>query len=79
MAKKKPKSSGESDQSKPMMTVSEVADMLTCSTRHVFRMADEGAMPAPVHLGSLVRWSRTQLETWINDGCPSVKRRRSRE
>lgn len=56
-----------------LLDVNAVAGMLACSTRHVYRLADAGRMPRPVKLGQLVRWSRAQLETWISDGCPSVR------
>ena len=42
-----------------------------CSTRHVYRLADAGRMPRPIKLGSLVRWRRSELESWINSGCPN--------
>ncbi|MDE2505862.1 MAG: excisionase family DNA-binding protein [Planctomycetota bacterium] len=51
-----------------------VADLLGCSKQHVTRLTDAGKMPAPVRLGSLVRWDRSTIETWIADGCPSVRK-----
>jgi len=56
-----------------LLDVTEVAALLHCSGRHVYRLADSGKMPRPVKLGQLVRWSRTQLERWITDGCPPVR------
>jgi len=50
-----------------------VAEMLDCSTRHVYRLSDAGKMPRPVKLGSLVRWDRTKIESWITAGCPAVR------
>jgi len=38
-------------------------------TTHVYRLADSGAMPPPVKLGALVRWSRQAIEQWIAGGC----------
>jgi len=60
--------------SSAMLDVSAVADLLSCSTRHVYRLADAGRMPRPVKLGSLVRWSRVAVEAWIAEGCPSCRR-----
>ncbi len=60
-----------------MLDVGAVAAMLNCSTRHVFRLAESGRMPAPVRLGTLVRWPRTAIETWIADGCPSCRKERA--
>ena len=53
--------------------VQAVAEMLGCSTRHVYRLSDAGRMPAPVHLGRLVRWSTSAIQEWIDQGCPSVR------
>ena len=38
-----------------MLDVQDVADLLKCSCRHVYRMSDAGKMPAPLKLGALVR------------------------
>jgi excisionase family DNA binding protein len=56
-----------------MLTVGEVAEMLRCSERHVYRMSDAGKMPAPRKLGTLVRWSRQEIEDWARAGCPSMR------
>ncbi len=57
-----------------LLDVQEVAQMLGCSSRHVYRLADANRMPRPVRLGSLVRWDRNALNDWISDGCKAVKR-----
>jgi excisionase family DNA binding protein len=59
-----------------MVPASWVAKALGCSVRHVLRMADGGLMPAPIKLGRLSRWSRKELEKWIAEGCPAVRRSR---
>lgn len=46
---------------------------LGCSSRHVYRMADAGKMPAPLKIGALVRWRRAEIEKWIADGCKPVR------
>jgi excisionase family DNA binding protein len=61
--------SGRSDAA--LLDVREVAKLLKCSTRHVYRLCDINNMPHPLRLGSLVRWSRTTIENWIANGCPS--------
>lgn len=62
------------DASAKLLDVQAVAETLGCSTRHVYRLSDAGKMPAPLKLGSLVRWSKTAIESWIADGCPAVRR-----
>ena len=56
-----------------LLTVGNVAELLGCSRRHVYRMSDAGRMPRPVKLGQLVRWRRTELYEWLSAGCPSVR------
>jgi excisionase family DNA binding protein len=62
--------------SKPavMLTVADVAAMLACSTKTVYRLVDRGAIPRPVRLGGMLRWHRAQLERWLADGCPPLHR-----
>jgi excisionase family DNA binding protein len=56
-----------------LLDVQAVAEMLGCSSRHVYRLSDAGRMPSPVKLGSLVRWSDTAIREWIDQGCPSIR------
>jgi excisionase family DNA binding protein len=55
-------------------TVEDVAGLLQCSTRHVWRLHDAARMPAAVRIGRLVRWPRKLIEEWIADGCPPARR-----
>ena len=55
-----------------LLSVYAVAGILNCSHRHVYRLSDEGRMPAPVRLGGLVRWNRKAVLDWIAAGCPAV-------
>jgi excisionase family DNA binding protein len=57
-----------------MLDVRAVARILACSTRHVYRLSDAGRMPAPLRLGSLVRWPRQSIEAWIAGGCQPIRR-----
>lgn len=57
-----------------MLTVHDVARMLNCSARTVYRLADSGRMPRSVKLGALVRWPREVVEQWIAEGCPSMRK-----
>jgi excisionase family DNA binding protein len=53
-----------------LLDVKAVARFLSCSARHVYRLADSGRMPRPQKLGALVRWDRIELENWLADDCP---------
>ena len=67
-------SSAAVSESPALLTVRQVAAMLGCSARHVYRLSDRGAMPRPAKLGDvLVRWSRADIESWIADGCKPVR------
>jgi excisionase family DNA binding protein len=61
------------DVSAKLLDVKTVADMLGCSQRHVYRLRDTDKMPAPVKLGTLVRWSKSVIEHWIAQGCRNVE------
>jgi excisionase family DNA binding protein len=61
-----------------LLDVRAVAELLGCSDRHVYRLADSGRMPKPRKLGALCRWSRTEIDHWIADGCPIVQQKTPR-
>jgi excisionase family DNA binding protein len=46
-----------------------VAQMLSCSHRHVWRLVDAGSMPGPLALGRLRRWRVGDLREWLRGGC----------
>jgi excisionase family DNA binding protein len=54
-----------------MLTVVDVARLLSCSPRHVYRLVDMGRLRRPVKLGTLVRWPRSAVLAWIERECPS--------
>jgi excisionase family DNA binding protein len=56
-----------------LLDVRAVAALLDCSPRHIYRLADAGRMPAPVRIGSLVRWRRQDLDEWLAGGCKPVR------
>jgi excisionase family DNA binding protein len=56
-----------------LIDVEQVASLLRCSPRTVYRLSNAGRMPAPVRLGSLVRWRRGDVEAWIAGGCKTVR------
>jgi excisionase family DNA binding protein len=64
----------ESSESSLLITVHDVAALLTCSARHVWRLADAGKMPRPYKIGALCRWDRTTVERWVAEGCPSCRK-----
>jgi excisionase family DNA binding protein len=57
-----------------LLDVKAVAALLNVSQRTVYRLADAGKMPPPLHLGALVRWPSEVIAQWIRDGCPTVRK-----
>ena len=53
--------------------VDAIAEMLGCSSRHVRRLADCGALMRPIHIGRLVRWRKADVDAWLAAGCPSCR------
>jgi len=62
------------DHPSALMSVTELAELLKCSPRHIYRLSDRGTMPPPVRIGGLVRWPRRLVEDWIAAGCPPAIR-----
>ena len=58
--------------------VDAIAEMLGCSSRHVRRLADCGALMRPIHIGRLVRWRKADVDAWLAAGCPSCRPSKAR-
>ena len=52
------------------LSVEEVAQLLSISRAHVWRLHSSGRIPRPVRLGRSVRWDRKTLEAWLEAGGP---------
>ncbi|MCY2928205.1 MAG: helix-turn-helix domain-containing protein [Planctomycetota bacterium] len=57
-----------------LLTISQVAVILNCSPRTVYRLVDAGRVPPPHRLGSLLRWNPVVIQTWIAEGCPPCRK-----
>lgn len=65
------------DKSDPagLIDVAEVAALLKCSDRHVWRMADGRRFPRPVSVGvKLKRWPLSAVLEWIAEQAASARR-----
>ena len=60
------------DESPALLTTRQVADLLNCGERTVWRWSRSGVMPHPVRIGGAVRFRREEIERWIEAGCPRV-------
>lgn len=63
-----------------LMTAYEVASLLKCSARHVYRLADNRALP-PSHKifdgPRGFRWTRSEVETYLRDRAVRLDSRRT--
>jgi excisionase family DNA binding protein len=57
-----------------LMTVEDVARVLRCAPRTVYRLYDAGRIPPPVKLRSLIRWPEAVIKNWIAAGCPKPEK-----
>lgn len=53
--------------------VDDLARRFKTSTRHIFRMADQGRMPWGMKFGQLRRWSHRAIVAWEDGGCRPVR------
>jgi len=68
-----PGNTARASQPAALLSVNDVAAMLSCSSRHLRRLLDAGAMPPAIRLGNLVRFRRDQIVAWIQSGCPKSR------
>jgi excisionase family DNA binding protein len=61
-----------------MLTVQDIARLLKCSVRTVYRLIETGSIPRPVRLGTLSRWPQSVIDRWIAQGCPVSRRQSSK-
>lgn len=59
----------KTEQEHTLMNAKQVASMFGISQRTVWRLKDAGKLPAPVRLGSSVRWNRSVLAQFIDLNC----------
>jgi excisionase family DNA binding protein len=57
-----------------LISIQDVATLLNCSPRHVYRLVDTRRIPQPVKLGALLRWVKSEFEQWIVTGCPDCRK-----
>jgi predicted DNA-binding transcriptional regulator AlpA len=55
-----------------------VSEKIGCCERTVFRLADSGQMPWGIKVGALRRWDAQEIDEWIANGCPVVRKPASR-
>ncbi len=53
-----------------LLNYTEAAKLLRVSEQHLLRLNEAGKIPAPLRLGKSVRWSKKELEDWVDAGGP---------
>lgn len=53
-----------------LLTISDVAELLSECKRQVSRLVAEERLPAPLYLGRLPRWRESEISAWIAADCP---------
>lgn len=56
-----------------LIGVREVARLLSCGQRTVYRMADSGAIPVGMKIGGLRRWDVREIQAFIDGGCKPAR------
>jgi len=57
----------------------ELAKILSVSVRHIWRQRAAGKLPRPVTIGQCVRWLLSDIDTWLDRGCPSQQQFETRK
>ncbi len=52
------------------ISAKELANMLNVSLRQIWRLNATGKLPKPLRLNGSVRWSRKEVEAFIEAGAP---------
>jgi predicted DNA-binding transcriptional regulator AlpA len=55
-----------------LLNVNEVATLLDCSSRSIYRMTDRGLMPGPIKVCGN-KWVRTTIDDWIRRAVVNAK------
>jgi predicted DNA-binding transcriptional regulator AlpA len=58
------------DDTSLLITLPDLAKMLKISTRTAARLRSRGKLPKAIQLGGCVRWRRSEIQAWIDAGCP---------
>ena len=59
------------DGSPLLLSEDDMAGLLGVSSGAVRRLDSGGKIPKPLRLGNFLRWRRTEIESWVDRGCPA--------
>jgi predicted DNA-binding transcriptional regulator AlpA len=58
-----------------MLTVSQVAAMLSIGVRSVWRKAQDGRLPPPIKMTGSTRWAKSTLQDWITEQTTAASKK----
>jgi predicted DNA-binding transcriptional regulator AlpA len=58
------------DEPAALLDILDVANRLDCSRNHVANLDARGALPRPIRIGRLKKWSPSEIDSWIAAGAP---------
>lgn len=53
-----------------LMSVVDVARLLSVSTRTVTRLVDTNKIPPPIRVNRAIRFRASDITEWVENGCP---------
>ena len=56
-----------------LLTADHLAKLLCVSRLSIWRWRAAGRLPAPLRIGRVIRWRRSEIETWLAARCPSCR------
>ena len=56
-----------------LLTADALARLLAVSKLSIWRWRSAGRLPAPLRIGRVIRWRRSEIETWLAARCPSCR------
>jgi excisionase family DNA binding protein len=59
----------------PTYDIGDIAVALKVCHRTIRRMIDQGQVPGAFRLGGRIRFRATEVDRWIQDGCPRPRGR----
>lgn len=57
-----------------LLKLDDLCVQLSLGRATVYRQMAAGRVPAPIRVGTSVRWRRAEIEAWVAAGCPPQAR-----
>lgn len=56
-----------------LLTMHDVVALTGFARSHIHALVNTGRMPKPLKIGRSIRWRASDIDAWIDAGCPSVE------